>query len=310
MRSTRDAYGEAIVSLGERYENIFAVDADLACSTQSKKFADKFPERFVNVGCSEQDLMGTAAGLAISGKKVFASTHAFFATGRPWDQIRTIIAHDQLDVKIIASHGGMTNGSDGYTHHALEDIGIMRIIPDMNVIVPADYNEARSAIEFQGVDTGPAYIRLSRTRSPDIFPDDHQYDRMIDVVEELGSDCTVMACGTMLAPAIEAVKQLKAEGVFCSLLNISSIKPLDTDTILKFAQASGAVVTAEEHSRIGGLGSAVSDWLTDCYPVPVKKVAVQDTFTQTGSPEELYKEYGLTAEDIAKAVRESMTCRR
>ena len=308
LRSTRDAYGEAIVELGERKQDLYVIDADLACSTQTKLFGDKYPERFVNVGCSEQDLIGTAAGLAMAGNTVFASTHAFFATARPWDQIRTLVAHDKLDVKIAASHGGMTNASDGYTHHALEDIAIMRVIPNMGVVVPADFNEARSAVLESANKQGPCYLRFSRTKTPEIFENDHKYTEKLEPIEELGSDCVVVACGTMVAPALEAVKQLKDEKTFCTLLNASTIKPFDSVNLEKFARTTGAVVTAEEHSIIGGLGSGVAEILSDCYPVPVRRIGVKDTFTQSGTPEELYKHYGLTKEDIVKAVRHSISC--
>lgn len=309
LRSTRDAYGEALVELGSKRQDIYVVDADLACSTHTKRFADAYPDRFVNVGCAEQDLIGTAAGLAIAGNTVFASTHAFFATGRPWDQIRTVIAHDRLDVKIAASHGGMTNSWDGYTHHALEDVAIMRVIPNMWVIVPADFNEARSAIHYIAENHDPCYIRFSRTKTPVIFPDDHEFTPKIEPLEEHGSDCVIFASGTMVAPALDAVKQLKSEGTFCSVFNVSTIKPLDHDNLEKFARTTGAVVTVEEHSIIGGLGSAVAEHLSDCYPVPVRRIGVKDTFTQSGSMDELYKEYGLTTEDIVKAVRHSTSCK-
>jgi transketolase len=288
---------------------MYVVDADLACSTQTKMFGDKFPERFVNVGCAEQDLIGTAAGLAMAGNTVFASTHAFFATARPWDQIRTLVAHDKLDVKIAASHGGMTNVSDGFTHHALEDIAIMRVIPNMNVVVPADFPEARSAVMEIADKEGPYYIRFNRTKTPVIFDADHKYSTKLEPIEELGSDCVIVATGTMVAPALDAVKELKSENTFCTLLNASTIKPLDNANLEKFARTTGAVVTVEEHSVIGGLGSAVAEVLSDCFPVPVRRVGVKDTFTQSGSPEDLYKHYGLTKEDIIKAVRHSIACR-
>jgi len=304
MRSTRDAYGEQLVIVGERRPDVFAVDADLSCSTMTGKFAAKFPARFVNVGCSEQDLMGTAAGLAIGGKCVFASTHSSFATGRPWEQIRSTIAHDNLNVKIAATHAGLTNSVDGYTHHSMEDIAIMRAIPNMGVVVPADYFEAKAAVDAIAEAKGPFFLRLSRTKTPLIFNEAYKLDlkRMSPVLEN-GTDCLVVATGIMVAEAMSAAKELEQQGIRITVLNASVIKPLDRDTLIRQAKSCGAVVTAEEHSIIGGLGSAVAETLSEEYPVVVKRVGLKDRFTSSGSCEDLYKAYGLTKSDIALAIR-------
>jgi transketolase len=307
MRSTRDAYGEELLALGERRPDLFVVDADLSCSTMTSKFAVKFPQRFMNVGCSEQDLMGTAAGLAIAGKTVFASTHASFATGRPWDQIRTTIAHDGLNVKIAATHAGLTNSVDGYTHHSLEDIALMRVIPGMGVIVPADYYEAKSAVNTIGDAKGPFYLRLSRTKTPLLFQEGYKLDMgTMKAVHEVGNDCLIVATGIMVAESVSACKELEADGVKCTVLNASVIKPFDVETLVKYAKATGAVVTTEEHSVVGGLGSLVSETLSERYPVLVRKVGVKDRFTSSGSPEELYNAYGLTKADIIQAVKDTI----
>jgi len=305
MRSTRDAFGEQLLAIGARRPDVFAVDADLSCSTMTAKFAAKYPERFVNVGCAEQDLMGTAAGLAIGGKCVFASTHSSFATGRPWEQIRTTIAHDNLDVKIAATHAGLTNSVDGYTHHSMEDIALMRVIPNMGVVVPADYFEAKAAVDAITDVKGPFFLRLSRTKTPLIFNERYKLDlKKLSPVLESGTDCLVVACGVMVPEAMAAVSELASAGLRCTVLNASVIKPFDRDTLIKLAKACGAVVTAEEHSIIGGLGSQVCEVLCEEYPVLVKRIGLKDRFTSSGSPEELYKAYGLTKMDISNAIRD------
>jgi transketolase len=302
--ATRDAYGKALLELGRKNPDVVALDADLSGSTKTKVFAKEFPSRFFNIGIAEQDMIGVAAGLALGGKIPFASTFAMFATGRAWEQIRQSVCYPHLNVKVVASHAGLTVGEDGGSHQSVEDISLMRSIPGMTVIVPADGMETEKAIAAMGEHKGPAYIRVGRSKTEDLY--DASYDFKVGKAHVLreGTDITIVACGIMVALALQAAEELSIEGMSVGVVNMSTIKPLDTDTLVAAAKESGAVVTVEEHSIIGGLGGAVCEALAELCPVPVKKVGVKDVFGHSGQPDELLKEYGLTPDDIKSAVRE------
>ena len=301
MIATRDAYGKVLVELGSENENIVVLDADLTKSTKTEGFAKKFPGRFFQMGIAEQDLMATAAGLAAVGKIPIASTFAVFATGRAYDQIRNSIAYPKLNVKIVATHAGITVGEDGGSHQSIEDISLMRTIPNMTVIVPADGVEAAQAVRAAVQWKGPVYIRMGRLAVPVIFDDTYKFqigkaNRLRD-----GKDVTIIACGIMVQAALEAAVKLGEQGISAKILNCASIKPLDEEEIISAAKETRAIVTAEEHSVIGGLGSAIAELVAKKYPVPVEMVGIQDEFGQSGTPDELLKEYGLTAGDIVTA---------
>ena len=258
LKSTRDAYGDALLELVED-TNVVVLDADLSVSTQTNKFAKRYPERFFNVGCAEQNLIGVAAGLAIAGKIAFASTYAIFSH-RAWEQIRNTVAHDNLNVKIAVSHAGLTNAPDGASHQSLEDIALMRVIPKMRVIVPGDAVETEKAVLTEAYSPGPAYIRLNRVKTPIIFDDTYEF-RLGKVVKLIdGDDLAIIASGTMIHEALDAAKKLAQEShVSTCVLNLHTIKPLDKESIIQVAKETGAIVTVEEHSIYGGLGSAVAE---------------------------------------------------
>lgn len=304
--ATRDAYGLTLVELGKKHPNIVVLDADLSCSTKTALFAKNFPERFFNIGISEQDMMGTAAGLSLTGKIPFASTFAIFATGRAWEQIRQTICYSCANVKIVATHGGITVGEDGATHQALEDITLMRVIPTMTVIVPADAYETSQCI-YSAVDYyGPMYIRLGRSNVPSVLPADYKFQIGKAFVFNLGKDVNIIANGIMVAEALKASEILNKEGISTGVANFSTVKPLDEETLLKIAKNSKLIITAEEHSIIGGLGSAIAEFVAENHPVTVKRIGVKDTFGCSGTWKELIKLYGLTAENIVKTVKNSL----
>lgn len=302
-KATRDAYGEALVELGKVNPDIVVLDADLSQSTKTAGFARTFPERFVQIGIAEQDLIGTAAGLAAAGKIPFASSFAVFATGRAYDQIRNSVAYGKLNVKITATHAGVTVGEDGGSHQMLEDVALMRALPGMTVIVPADGVEAKAAVKAAADYQGPVYLRMGRGGWPVIFDEDHRFEIGKAALLKDGDTATIIACGVMVSEALEATKLLEAEGISVRLLDMATIKPLDVNACLKAAQETGAIVTAEEHNIIGGLGSAVAEVLVEKCPVPMERVGVKDTFGQSGTPDELLEHYGLTAKDIVAAVK-------
>lgn len=301
--ATRDAYGEALKELGSTNPNVVVLDADLTKSTKTCVFAKAFPERFFNMGIAEQNLIGTAAGLAAAGKIPFASTFAIFATGRAYEQIRNSVAYPKLNVKIAATHAGLTVGEDGASHQALEDIALMRAIPNMTVIVPADAEETRQAIQLAAEVKGPVYIRLGRPGVPVLFDETYKFaiGKAVTVAE--GNDATIVATGIMVGIALEAAKILDSEGVRVRVLNMGTIKPIDREALIAAAKDTGAIVTAEEHNIIGGLGSAVAEVIGETHPVPLMRVGVQDTFGESGTPDALLEKYGLTAKNIAAAVR-------
>ncbi|OGP10498.1 MAG: transketolase [Deltaproteobacteria bacterium RIFCSPLOWO2_12_FULL_43_16] len=308
--ATRDVYGETLAQLGESYKDIVVLDADLSGSTKTGVFAKKFPERFFNMGVSEADMMGTAAGLSTCGKIPFASTFAIFASGRAWEQVRQSIAYPKLNVKIVASHSGITVGEDGGSHQAIEDIALMRVIPNMTVIAPCDGIETRSVIQEIVKYNGPVYVRVARGKSPVVLPEDYKFTIGKGVVLRDGKDAAIIANGLMVSHALEAAEMLKKEGLHIRVINMSTIKPIDRDLIIKAAKETRAIVTAEEHSIIGGLGEAVAGAVAEECPVPVKKVGIQDKFGQSGLAEELLAHYGLMPKDIAEAVKEAIKKRK
>lgn len=303
-KSTRDAYGDALLKLGDD-SNVVVLDADLSTSTQTNRFAKKCPERFFNVGCAEQNLIGVAAGFAIAGKTAFASTYAIFST-RAWEQIRNTVAHDNLNVKLAVSHAGLTNAPDGASHQSLEDIALMRVIPNMTVIVPSDAMETEKAVISEAYRQGPVYIRLNRAKTPIIFEDDYEF--MIGKAVKLkdGNDLAIFATGTMVHEALEASKMLKTKNIDACVVNMHTIKPLDKDAVVKIAKQTGAIVSVEEHSIYGGLGGAIAEVLGEKYPVPMRIIGVNDVFGESGEYEELLKKHGLTAVNIAKSSKELM----
>lgn len=301
--STREAGGNALLELGDVEDNVVVLDADLSVSTQTKKFAEKFPNRFFNVGCAEQNLIGTAAGLAIAGKTAFAGTYAMFIN-RAWEQIRNTVAHDNLNVKIMASHSGMTNAPDGASHQCFEDIAIMRVIPNMCVLNPADEIEAEKMVLNEAYRKGPAYIRLNRVSTPAIYGDDYEFEfgKAIEVSE--GDDAAIIATGTMVTEAIKASEMLKKENISARVLNIHTIKPLDTNEIVRSARDTGNIVTIEEHSIYGGLGGAVAEILAVNYPVSMRIMGMKDRFGESGEYNHLINKFGLNAMEIVKNVKE------
>ena len=289
------------MELGARYKDIVVLDADLSGSTQTARFGKVFQDRFFNLGIAEQDLMSTAAGFAASGKIPFASTFAIFATGRAWEQIRQSIAYAALNVKIVASHGGVTVGEDGGSHQAIEDIALMRILPNMTVLVPADGIEVQRMVEWAVSYHGPVYIRTSRHPFPVIFDAQSKFEVGRGNVLREGRDVTLAGIGLMVHHCLEAAAMLAADGISAQVLNLSSVKPIDRELIVDSARQTGAFVTAEEHLVTGGLGSAVAEVLGEYYPVPLKRVGIKDTFGISGKPEVLLEHFGLMPRDIVKA---------
>ncbi len=310
QESTRVEYGKALAQLGGENPDIVVLDADLSGSTQTSRFAKLYPDRFFNLGIAEQDLMGTAAGLAVGGKIPFASTFAIFATGRAWEQIRQTIAYGHLNVKIVASHGGLTVGEDGGSHQALEDLALMRVLPNMVVLVPADGPETRAMVRWAAAYEGPVYIRTSRLPFPVIFEAEHRFELGRGNVLQDGTDVTLAGLGLMVHHCLRAARLLAREGISARVLNLSCLKPLDWELVVDSARQTGALVTAEEHQITGGLGSAVSEVLTDFFPVPLERLGLKDIFGQSGKPGDLLQHYGLTADDVVKAAHRAMQRKR
>ncbi|NYB75211.1 transketolase family protein [Sedimentibacter hydroxybenzoicus DSM 7310] len=303
-KATREAYGEALKKLAASNPNIVVLDADLSGSTKTSEFKKVSPERFYNVGIAEQNLIGTAAGMSLAGKIPFASTFAMFAAGRAFEIIRNTVAYPNLNVKIAATHAGLTVGEDGGSHQAIEDISLMRSIPNMTVISPADATEAEQAVLSAAEYVGPVYIRLGRMAVDDVYDDSYKFELGKGVELKKGDDITIIATGLMVQEALKAAKKLSEEGIDARVINIHTIKPIDAEIIIKAAMETKKIVTAEEHSIIGGLGSAVLEVLSDTYPVKVKRVGVMDTFGESGKPKDLLEKYHLTSEYIAKACKE------
>ncbi|MHB8157307.1 MAG: transketolase family protein [Desulfocucumaceae bacterium] len=302
--ATREAYGRALAELGSKNNRVVVLDADLSKSTKTYDFGKAFPDRFFNMGVAEQNLIGTAAGLAASGKIPFASTFAVFAAERAFEQIRNSVAYTKLNVKIAATHAGITVGEDGGSHQAIEDIALMRSLPNMTVIVPADEAETIGAVEAAAQMEGPVYIRLGRASVPPIHGEGYNFQVGKAAVVREGGDATVIATGIMVSAAMEAASDLAGEGIEVRVISMHTIKPLDTEAVVAAARETGALVTAEEHSIIGGLGGAVSEVVCESYPVPVKRVGVRDVSGESGSPGELLEKFGLTPSAIKEAVKE------
>lgn len=301
MLYQRDIYGQTLVELGRQNKDIVVLDADLSGSTRTALFAKEFPERFFNFGVAEQNMMATAAGLASCGKIVFVSTFAIFATGRAWDQVRNTISYSDFNIKIVASHAGITVGPDGSSHQALEDIALMRVIPNMNIIVPCDGPQTRQAVIAAANTAGPFYIRLGRPKVPTI---EHKDEFRFGQAELLcpGKDVTVVACGIMVNEALVAAKNLLAKGLSVRLLNIYTIKPLDKEAILRAAKETSGIVVCEEHTSIGGLASSIDEVVAENCPTKVVRLGIKNRFGQSGDHLDLLKAYNLTSQDIEKAV--------
>ena len=299
-KATREAYGNALAKIGKENSNIIVLDADLSKSTKTDTFKKECPERFFNVGIAEQNLISVGAGLAAAGKIPFVSSFAMFAT-------RNAVCYPKLNVKVCATHAGITVGEDGATHQSLEDIACMRVLPNMTVIVPADEKETEAVITWAANYNGPVYVRLGRAGVDDVTADDYTFVPGKSNQLKDGSDVTIIACGALVGPAVEASKQLEAEEISARVINMASIKPIDSEAIIKAAKETGAIVTAEEHNVLGGLGSAVSEVVVANKPVPMEFVGVQDTFGESGTPKELMEKYGLTANDIVMAAKKVVT---
>ena len=302
--ATREAYGLSLAELGGEREDIVVLDADLSGSTRTKYFAKAYPERFFNCGVAEANMIGVAAGLAAMGKTVFASSFAIFATGKAWEQIRQSVCVPELNVKICATHAGLTVGEDGKSHQMLEDIALMRVLPHMTVLVPADATEAAAAVRAAADHEGPVYIRLSRAATPVLFPEDHPFAIGKGHVLHDGTDLAIIACGVEVAESLQAAQQLEASGVSVRVIDMPSIKPIDADLVVAAASECGAILTVEEHQICGGLGDAVGEVVGARCPVLLEKLGVRNIFGQSGTPSQLLAHYGLDAGSIAGKARE------
>ena len=306
----RNYYGKALAELAKTRKDVVVLDADLAGSTKTSDFEKVAPERFVEVGIAEQNMIGVASGLAASGKTVFASTFAVFATGRCWEQIRLAVAYPKQNVKIVSTHCGISVGEDGASHQGLEDISIMRSIPNMVVISPADAYEAYAATMAIADYKGPCYMRLGRADFPIITKEGEKFEIGKAKVLREGKDITLLGTGQMVSACLQAAEELEAKGISAEVINVSTIKPLDTECIKKSVSKTGCAVTAEEHSIIGGLGSAVAELLSEECPAPLTRVGTKDTFGESGKAELLMEKYGLTAKDIVEAANVSISKKR
>mgnify|MGYP001101278099 CR=1 FL=1 len=301
--SLREAYGKTLVELGWENPNIVVLDADLSRSTMTHFFATEFPDRFFDCGIAEQNMVGIAAGLAASGKIPFASTFAVFVPGRAFDQIRMSIAYSQLNVKLVVTHGGISVGEDGASHHSVEDLALIGALPGFTVIVPADAIETAQAVKVAAASYGPFYIRLCRPNLPLVYSEGYRFKLGKAVTMRRGKDATIIAIGIMVSTALKAADSLKQQGIDCRVLNMPTLKPIDEAAIVKAANETGAIVTAEDHLEHGGLGSMVARVVARLHPVPMEFVAIKDTYAKSGTATELLQRYGLTAKDIEQAVR-------
>ena len=301
--SIRKAFGKTLAEIGELNEKIIVMDADLACSTQTKIFADKFPDRFFDCGIAEQNMLATAAGLASEGKIPFVASFAVFVTGRTYDQIRNGICYPNFNVKIVGTHGGVTVGEDGATHQALEDISLMRGLPHMTVIVPADCKECQEAIKYAALHEGPTYIRIPRSNVPDIFDENYSFNIHKAVVVEEGTDVSVFTNGETLAEVLLAAEELKKDNISLEVINVPVVKPLDFQTVIESVKKTKFAITVENHSIIGGLGSTICETLADKLPSKVYRFGIHDEFGQSGKAEELIEYYGLDSKTLAKRIR-------
>lgn len=303
LKATRQSYGEKLAELGEKNKDIIVLDADLSAATKTSIFAKKFPERFFDMGIAEQDMISTAAGLATFGKTVFASSFAMFACGRSYDQIRNSVAHPNLNVKICASHAGITVGEDGATHQMLEDLGMMRGVPNMTVMCTSDDRETKWAVEEISKMNGPVYLRLCRLNTPQIYGEEQDFKIGKGVQIGNGTDATVFATGVVVPEAIKAKEELEKQGINIRVVDIHTIKPIDKELIIKCAKETKKLVSIEDHNIIGGLGSAISEVLTEEYPAKLIRMGMKDRFGKSGPAKELLKYFGLTSEDIIAVVK-------
>lgn len=306
MEATRDAYGRVLAELGEKDERIVVFDADLSSSTKTSIFAKKFPDRFFNVGIAEQNMMGMAAGMSTTGRIPFVSTFAIFATGRAWEPLRQSICYSHFNVKIVATHAGVTVGEDGASHQVTEDVALMRVIPGMTVIVPADAVETEEVIKSIVNFNGPVYVRLSRAKFPVIFDKGYRFELGKGKIIRQGNDVAIIANGLMVSHALYAADILEKENIRATVVNMSTVKPIDAELINKVAVETGAVVTCEEHSVIGGLGSAVAEVLSENVNVPLVRVGIKDTFGSSGKAEELLEYFHLMPSDIVDAAKRAV----
>lgn len=302
-KATRDAYGEILKELGAENKDIVVLDADLSSSTKTKVFAEAFPDRFFNTGIAEANMIGVAAGLASCGKIPFASTFAVFGAGRAYEQIRNSVCYPRLNVKVAVTHSGLTVGEDGATHQMLEDITLMRALPNMTVTVPADANETKAIVRWAVGYKGPVYIRMGRAKCDDIIPEDYKFvpGKSMELCQ--GSDVTIIACGIMTSKAVSAAKELEKQGIRARVINMSSIKPIDEEAIVKAAKETGAILTCEEHSVNGGLGGAVAEVLAKNCPAIMSMIGTNDTFGESGTADSLLEKYGLTADHIVEEAK-------
>ncbi len=299
-----DAYASELLALAEEDARVVALDADVAKRMGTQKgFAGRFPQRSINVGIAEQNMIGIAAGLAASGKIPYAGTFAVFLSGRAWDQIRQSVAYPRLNVKLIGAHGGMSVGEDGATHQAYEDLSLMRTLPNLTVLVPCDAEETRQAVRVAWRIDGPVYIRLFRPPAARLVPDGYRMEVGRAAVLRPGTDVTLIACGVMVALALQASDKLAQDGISAGVLNMSSLKPLDREAVLRTAQQTRGIVTVEDHTVIGGLGSAVAEVLAEAGLGPLTRIGIPDCFGESGDHESLFQKYGLSARDIAVATR-------
>jgi len=311
-KAPRVVYGETLARLGRELPELVVLDADLSKSTKTATFAREFPERFHDMGIAEQDMVATAAGLAADGMTPFASSFAIFATGRAWEQLRNSVCYPNLNVKLVATHGGITVGQDGGSHQSVEDLAITRVIPNLRVIVPSDATETAQVIQTVATEPGPFYVRLPRGSAEDLHP--HGWTFQLGKADQLrnvdGADVTLVGCGLMVAVAMEAAEQLAAAGIQARVLNMATLKPLDEEALERAARETGALVTLEEHSVIGGLGAAVCEAVAARCPVPVVRVGVEDQFGQSGPAKELLKHYGLTVDNAVEKARAAVALKR
>ena len=309
-KPARDGFGEALLMLCEKGSDIFVLDADVSKSTRTNWIGDQYPGKFLNMGISEQDMVGTAAGLALGGIIPFVATYGVFLSGRAWDQIRTTVCYNNLPVKFGGAHAGISVGPDGATHQALEDIAIMRVLPNMTVIAPCDSIEVRKATLAAAAYPGPVYLRFGREAVPVITDESSPFEIGKANLLQQGDDVALVACGAMVYQALQAAKALRKEGISATVINLHTIKPIDKDALFSAARRCGCIVTAEEHQIYGGMGSAVAEVLAQGYPVPIEMVAVADSFGESGQPDELMEKYGLVSIDILRAAKRAIGRKR
>jgi transketolase len=303
MLLTRQGWADALIELGEKDKRITVLDADLAKSTLTCQFKDKFPDRFFDMGIAEQNMINVAGGLSLTGLIPFVTTYGVFVSGRAWEQIRTSVCYGKLNVKFGGAHGGISVGPDGATHQALEEIAIMRVLPGMTVIVPTDYYETRKAVTAAAKINGPVYIRFGREKVPVVTTKDTPFEVGKAITMKEGKDVSVIACGVMVAEALDAAEELAKQNIDAEVINLHTIKPMDREAVVASAKKTGCVVTAEEHQLFGGMGGAVEEVLAQEYPVPVEMVGIKDTFGESGQPRELMEKYGITSKEIIGQVQ-------